>query len=270
MRQAMVVVIAVLAGMLLGGWGPRSDLRSARAEIEDLKRRMAGGVKPAGEVQGVRQMLRIANNDAVKQRAAERAKSRRPPAGAAGPAPVVSQAVEQAASATNADSVALWEGADIEEAAKMWKARTAIARNSFVSNLRLDAKQSDQFDTLVAAMNLRLETGISNWVQGVKAKGDVTTEDGLRLMNELSSAVVLTYDELDRAMPAGWRKAAGGKFDAISFVDPAVAMPFIEVEEILRARGEESQAEDASGGIPGGVSITIGETGDAGPAGRKQ
>jgi hypothetical protein len=270
----MVVVVAVLAGMLLGGWGPRSDLRSARAEIEELKRRAGRGTNPAGEVQGVRQLLRIADNDAVKQRAAERARRpaarRAPAAGVDGPAPVVSQAVEQAVSPSNTDSVTLWEGADIEEAAKVWKARAAIARNSLVSNLKLDARQSDQFDTLVAAMNLRLETGISNWVQGVKAKADVTTEDGLRLMNELSSAVVLTYDELDRAMPAGWRKQAGDKFDVISFVDPAVAMPFLEVEGIMRTRGGDAPSEEGSGAVRGGVSITIGETGSAGPAGNKQ
>lgn len=270
MKQALLVVVAVLAGMVLGGWGPRSDLRRAREEIEDLKRRGARGWTQGGEIQGVRQMLRLADDGTVRTRAAERARGKpaAPRSGSGGgvaAAPAATQAVARAASPTNDGAEAIWEGADIEEAAKFWNARAALARNSLVSNLKLDAARAEQFDTLVAAMNLRLETGISNWVQGVKARGEVTTEDGVRLMSELSSAVVLTYNELDRAMPSGWRKAAGDKFEVINFVDPAVAMPLMEVEGFMRGLGEGDMEGDGGTGGSGGISISIGGSSDSQP-----
>lgn len=207
-----------------------------------MKRRMARGWAQGGEVEGVRQMLRIPGNVAVKKRAEERARKTPASPGAkaaeAPPAPVATQSAAQASVSTNDDPDFEWDVDDIERAAKFWNARAAIARNSFITNARLDSRQAEKFDTLVAAMNLRLETGISNWVQGVKAKGQAGTEDGVRLMSELSAAVVTTYDEMDRIMPADWRKQAGEKFELVNFVDPAVAMPLMDVEGILNQRGE--------------------------------
>lgn len=265
MKHGAWVVMALLVGLVLGSWGPRSDLRRAKEEIEDMKRRMARGWTQGGEVEGVRQMLRIPGNDAVRKRAVERAKrtapSARTPVGRTEPAQSSSQSVAHAAVTTNADAGLEWDADDIERAAKFWNTRAAIARNSFITNAKLDTKQTDRFDTLVAAMNLRLETGISNWVQGVKAKGAANTEDGIRLMNDLSTAVVLTYDEMDRSMPPDWRKQAGDKFELVNFVDPVVAAPLMDVEGLMKDRGSERGRH----GPHGEVSITIGESYSEGP-----
>ena len=259
MKQGIWIVLAVLVGLVLGSWGPRSDLRRAKEEIEDLKRRMSKGWTQGGEVEGVRQMLRLPGNDAVKRRAAERAKKAPAVAkalvvGEAPPPPVASQVVAQAVATTNEEAEFEWDGEDIERAARFWNARAAIARNSFITNAKLDIKQAERFDTLVAAMNLRLEAGISNWVQGVKFKGDMTTEDGVKLMNELSTAVVVTYDEMDRSMPPDWRKTAGDRFELINFVDPAVAMPLMDVDGLVK----NYEKKERKRGPRGEVSVTIG------------
>lgn len=263
MKQGISIVLAVLVGLLLGSWGPRNDLRKAKEEIEDLNRRLSKGWTQGGEVEGVRQMLRIPGNEAVKRRVAERAKratavtSKAPVvAGETTPNPVASQVVAQTVSATNDEVDLVWDGEDIEKAAKFWNARASLARNSFVSNLKLDAKQADRFDTVVLAMNLRLETGISNWVQGVKAKGEANTEDGVRLMNELSSAVVVTYDEMDRSMPPDWRKQAGEQFELINFVDPAVAMPLMDIDGLMKNHEKQERRR----GPHGEISIKVGES----------
>ncbi len=36
----------------------------------------------------------------------------------------------------------------------------------------------------------------------------------------LGLGVVLTYDELDRSMPTGWRAVAGEDFNLMTFMDP--------------------------------------------------
>jgi hypothetical protein len=259
MKHGIWIVVAVLAGLVLGSWGPSSDLRKAKEEIEDLKRRLSKGWSQGGEVDGVRQMLRIPGNDAVKRRVAERARKAPavasvPVAAETTPEPAVAQAPAAATAATNEDANCEWDSEDIERATKFWNARASLARNSLVSNLKLDASQADRFDTVVSAMNLRLETGISNWVQRVKAKGDMTTEDGIRLMNELSTAVVVTYDEMDRSMPADWRKLAGEKFELINFVDPAVAMPLMEVDGLVGNYEKEQRRGNLHGEISIGVS----------------
>ena len=45
--------------------------------------------------------------------------------------------------------------------------------------------------------------------------------------------VVLTYDEMDRTLPNGWRTSAGRDFSLTDLIDPSVAEPLIDVEDKL-------------------------------------
>ena len=57
------------------------------------------------------------------------------------------------------------------------------------------------------------------------------------MMNDLSAALVTTYDELDRTMPEDWRSKSGTNFEAMTFINPAVATPLAEIEDKLGNRG---------------------------------
>jgi hypothetical protein len=65
---------------------------------------------------------------------------------------------------------------------------------------------------------------------------DITPETGIKIMNDLSSSLVLTYNDLDRTMPGGWRTNAGPKFQVFDFINPDVAKPLTEVEGLFKGR----------------------------------
>ncbi len=110
--------------------------------------------------------------------------------------------------------------------------RRDLPRNNLIRKLELPETSVNQFDVLVEAMNLRLGATVDAWSAKLLDQGTVNEEDGLRMMNELSEAMVLTYDEMDRTMPAGWREKVGPKFDLMRFIDPEVLTPLQELEGI--------------------------------------
>jgi hypothetical protein len=114
----------------------------------------------------------------------------------------------------------------------MWTVRADLARNSFLENLDANEQERVRFDVLIEAMNIRLGTTIENWVAGVKERGTVRPEDGARLMHELTGAVVLTYDEMDRGLREGWRDTTKPEFALFDFIDPEVINPLTELEDL--------------------------------------
>jgi hypothetical protein len=129
----------------------------------------------------------------------------------------------------------------IKEAADLWRVRSDLARNSFIQNTKLTAEQAQRFATLTEAMNIRIGHEIDQFAAQVKEGGRLSPESGARLFNSLSGAFVLTYDEMDRSMPEGWRESSGKDFDLVDFVDPEVATPLIDIEDQIRDRQDKNR-----------------------------
>jgi len=239
--------LALVAGLVLGAWGPRMDLRKARDEMAKLRSQAAAAEKRTTELQTVRTMLRLPEGEKQGRRprkdptaAATGADTGAPAdagAGAAAPPPAA-PAFEPVTNHQHRDAL-IGDKASIRQASELWKTRSAVARNSFLSNTGMSGEEEKMFDVLVEAMNLRLEDRISQWSGYLKSKTEITPEDGIRLINDLSSVMVLTYDEFDRRLPQGWREKAGENFQLFDFIDPEVAMPLTEIENPggLRPRG---------------------------------
>jgi hypothetical protein len=135
----------------------------------------------------------------------------------------------------------------LEAAANAWKVRSDIARAGVLSNTAASEDQSAQFDVAMAAMNVRLSNSVRTWVDYVKEQQSVTPETGIRMMNDLSSSVVLAYDDLDRTLQADWREKAGQKFQVLDFVNPEVVMPLTEVEDVFRRTDNAVTSSNAVG-----------------------
>ena len=228
-------VVALLAGLVLGAWGPRMDLCKARDEIKALQSKSDKRTKRASELQSVRDVLRLPDQQpqgrrghppsrvhadvAVAETNELAAATTRPPA------PPASSELP-----TNRLPRHVKMDEQIRQASELWQTRVDLARNSFVSNTELTKEQEAGFDVLVEAMNIRLEDRITKWADYLKTKGEIGPEDGIRMINDLSSVLVLTYDEFDRKLPPTWREKAGSDFQLFNFIDPEVALPLTEIE----------------------------------------
>lgn len=131
-----------------------------------------------------------------------------------------------------------------------WTNRTASARTNFIASAKLSEDQATRFDVLVASMNVRLaavlDPMMAKFQQGIRP----TPEERVKLMHDVSGALVTTYDEMNRAMPEDWSNVATSNNVSLSqFVDPKY-LPFMRGMSGGRDGGPGSWGGRRGGGPP--------------------
>ena len=267
---------ALLLGLVLGGWAPRSEVRSKDTELAALRKQLAQRASRAGPIGNVTELLGIEETapDGEQEPPRRPRRRRRRPAPATAAASTSAAAVadlptngppastgltlraEAEPSPERPDTAARTgespeEPVDgepeerftqsIERAAAAWELRVDVARSTFVANAALSEGEVTRFDTAVAAMNIRIGQSIADFAEAVEDAEYVQPEAGFRLANEVTDSIVLTYDELDGSLPDDWRRRAGEKFSMADFIDPLVAMPLAGVQERLEHMGNGMQ-----------------------------
>jgi len=227
-RAWMAVVVALLAGLMLGRIGPQEDLRQLNDRAASLQKELAGRHRPGGGTMlaGMRSMLGVSKQDLEAGAQARHARAAAEPL-------------------TNAEFTATNEAQhgrhsfsnQIAKLKETWLLRSAIARTNFISRAELDAQQAAEFDTTIEAMNLRVGETVDKWAARIRQEGSMSPESGLRMMNEISQAMILAYDDLDRRLPPEWRQKAGPRFEMMTFVDPEVLTPLQEFDQLFQPPG---------------------------------
>jgi hypothetical protein len=249
------IPFALLMGLLVGGWGPRSELQTLRDELNQTKRMLKDAKKknPGSDVGQVTRLLGIDGvrrsqeagvrdqGSGISEQEVDDGETKSMPDNQRLTTNVQEEEGEEIASdedeESEKDDREALMNSQIDDAVELWKMRSEIARNTFISNARLSPQDATEFDVLVDAMNIRLEDSIGKWAKGVKEKEDASAEDGIRLVNDVTDTLVLTYEEMDRKLPETWRKNAGKGVQLTDFIDPSVAKPLIPVGEKMDDMG---------------------------------
>jgi hypothetical protein len=222
MKNSLSIVIALLAGLVLGTWGAKSDLRQAKKAEKELQQQLdRRDQRPAG-ARAITSMLRVPEPNLARPTAPPVAPTNAPTAAVTSNTPAAQPSGRE----------------NIELAVEAWKTRTALARNNLIANLNASPVQTQLFDQTVDAMNKELGDKIRQWALYVKEQKSFSPETGVRVMNDLSSTVVKSYDELDRVLTTDWRDKAGQEFQLFDFINPEVALPLADIENFpaLRTR----------------------------------
>jgi hypothetical protein len=240
MKNWILIPLIFLAGLVIGGLQPRGELRRLHRELDT--RKQAERTPPPQE----RQLASFLNmlpmdtprrGDPLPASAPERgAGETRLLAGATG---LVSEAASTNSwrEPTPAERSAAFQ-ARLDTAAEAWKMRTEVARNTFAAKTGFTPQDMGNFDVLMTAMNVRMKDFFVKTAEKLESGEAFTPETGVRLMSDLTQSMVLTYDEMDRKLPATWRNDAGGSFDLVTYVDPNVVKPLIKVADKLPQPGE--------------------------------
>ncbi len=245
MKPYILLPFVLLAGLVIGGLGPRSELAKAREELEEARKLARSGVRPTASMSDVSSLLGIDRKAASAPAAVDSGADASPAGGGLsaekpekhdpntdGVAVSGSENPEPEENAEQGDEEDPRSGFedDLDRAIDLWQTRVAIARNTFVANAYLNDSQAVKFDTILEAMNVRIGTTIDEFASEVKDAETVQTEAGIRLMNDITDSMVTAYDEMDQTMPQGWRRRAGDKFTMTDFIDPEVARPLVGIE----------------------------------------
>jgi hypothetical protein len=229
MKHLVWIPFALLLGFVLGGWAPRMEVRKLEGELKLARTREGPRAGAPTTLGALTQVIPL-----------DRRTEAPPPATNAAPSTATNAVTnaapsEAAGSSTNAPPRPSRENMRerIDQAMEAWRVRSDIARNTFVANAALDPEEQRQFDVLTAAMNLRLQTTIEQFANGLRSGEKMTPEAGARLVNDLSGALVLTYNEMDRKFTPRWRASAGDRFDLADMIDPKVAEPLVGLDDQL-------------------------------------
>ncbi len=226
-KQVMCIVGALLFGLVLGNWSVQTDLRKARLDIADLKKQLAARGSRGNGLQGITSMLRVPEPVRAKTADAPKRQHRGPFGHDAGSTDTALE-TDRTPQPENASPEAMRE--QMKTAAELWKTRSALARNSFLSNLAATPEQTQAIDQTIANMNQQLGDKIKQWAEFLKLQPEVSPETGVRMMNDLSSTLVGSYDELDHTLAPDWRDKAGKEFQVFDFINPDVALPLTDVK----------------------------------------
>lgn len=266
MKTAVIVIVALLAGLVLGSWSVKVDLRRAEQEADSLRKELSR--RPAsssGRLSGITSMLKIPEDaeGEGKKRAVTHTRSAHShgSSNSSSQGQTTTPVVAGDQHATNENPTVAEEKRQdrkrgdlrthLETASAVWKARSDLARTGFISTVTDTDVQAIQFDVSMAAMNLRMSNSVRTWVESVRQKKGVNSEDGIKIMNDLSGALVQAYNDLDRTLPADWRTKAGSEFEVVDFINPDVVMPLTEIEDVLKKSNDSINTKDTGdAGVP--------------------
>ncbi len=236
-RILIAVVVSLLAGLMLGRMGPQADLRQKNEEIDSLRKDLSTRTRPGagGTLTGVKSMFKVSQQDL--DAGSQARKARDAAAASTNASSTQSVAVVSATTSTqNVDHAAMSN--QIEKVKQAWAMRAELAKTKFKEKVKLDEKQTQDFDVVVEAMNIRLGATVDKWAAKIKKDGEMKPETGLRMMTEMGNDMVVTYDEMDRKMPEDWRKQSGPNFEMVNFVDPEVLTPLQDLDSIVNKQGQ--------------------------------
>lgn len=246
MKSFIWLPIACIAGVIIGAWGPREELRMLKESAEAERK------KPRNAAEGFQAFARMANIPEEAKRSRRRrpdakplfASTNRPPARtvAVTPAPLAppaTQAVETAVAATTNAPPRRQERmspedlrARIEEAQELWRTRVELARARWKEKLNIDAAMGEKFDAALDSMNEQLYDTMQTMAAMLAQQDKMTPELGLRMMGDATTIMAETYEKLGACVPAD-RRGEVSEMQVFEFIDPGVAEPLIPVQDKL-------------------------------------
>lgn len=242
MKYLIFIPFAILLGLAAGSWAPKKEMAGLRKEIQKLKKeRKSSGT--AGKLSALNSIIKIP----------EKKTGRKP--GDPKPSEVHSvEGTEAGTTATNAVASGVSTNTplakrhirrrlipdpksknfevELDKAEELWETRVEMARSQWLAKLDLDDDKTKLFDKAFADMNEKLYLTMQLVAEELQTGKEMTNEAGLRIVNEVTTTLVETYDNLGAVVPEDKRPELE-KMEMQDFIDPAAFEPLIDVRDKL-------------------------------------
>ncbi|MDD2599477.1 MAG: hypothetical protein PHO37_09650 [Kiritimatiellae bacterium] len=243
MKYLILIPFAVLLGLAVGSWAPKSDLIKVRQELKELEKKLEKQ-NTGGKLSALNSIIKIPER-----------KSGRKPAPFKGHAELAdSESDDTSEAATNLLSDASTTNTpsespsrrrrhfpdpksknfeeDLEEAKELWQTRVEMARSQWLAKLKLNQEESALFDQAMADMNDKLYLTMQAVAMELQNTDQMSTETGIRIMNEVTTTLVETYEQIGKVVPPEQRPQVES-MQMQDFIDPAAFDPLIDVRDKL-------------------------------------
>lgn len=224
MRVFLPVALALVAGLLIGAWRPRSEVLELRAEIEALRLEARRGRPSAAD--GLREVFRAPPPavPSARGRDAPTDGEARAPAGGEAEAMEVEQGAGGSPVGTEEDFEAFKTGLD---------ARAAQARAALVEQGDLDDETLATVDEVVARMNAELRDAVDDFVAEALEHGEVDRRMMMELGAEALDIAIAADDGLREALPEEvYARLDDAVVDPFSYIDGSAAESLRRVQDL--------------------------------------
>jgi hypothetical protein len=228
MKLWHLLPFTLLAGLLIGRWLPTGETR-----VESAVRIEATTKNNEASINNITRLIQIPDK-ASKQRPRRIPATNTPPA-------LISQESNSTNPATNAHTPRANHRrlspedlrARMEEAKDLWRTRAELARVQMFEKLNLQtAEQQTRFDNAINTMNQSLLNSMQGLATEIKTSPEMTPEQGVRAIAQMTTAMTTAYDGIFQAVPQE-KQADVGKMQMTDFIDPSVIEPLAEVQDKL-------------------------------------
>lgn len=243
MKYLLLLPFAVLFGLAVGSWAPKNELVKVRQELKALEKKLEKQ-NTGGKLAALNSFIKIP----------ERKSGRKPePFKAHGEAaqsetydtPEAATNLLSDASSTNTPSTPPSSRRprflnpksknfeeDLEQAKELWQTRVEMARSSWLAKLKLNEQESTLFDQAMADMNDKIYLTMQSVAVELQSTDKMSTETGIRIMNEVTTTLVETYEQIGKVVPPDQRPQVES-MEMQDFIDPAAFDPLIDVRDKL-------------------------------------
>ena len=249
--KALIWLPAVfIAGIVIGAWGPREELRTLKEKPRETvgkQRNAVDGFQAFAQLANIPEEARRPHRRKPSGKSLFKSATNNPPARAASntnaPARAANQAKadEPAPTETNRAESAKSQPprqerlspedlrARIEEAQDLWRTRVELAVAQWKEKLSIEGAASEQFDAAIDGMNEQLYDTMQAMAQTLSQQERMTPELGLRMMGDATAILAETYEKIGACVPPE-RRADVSEMQMFDFIDPGVAEPLISVQ----------------------------------------
>ena len=226
MKLWHLLPFALLAGLLIGRWLPNEETR-----FESAARMEVSVQKNTDALNNITRMVQIPDKASRSRR--------RAPVVTNQPPEVATHAISGDLPNTNAPAQHRHRErispedlrARIDEAKELWRTRAELARAQMIDKLGLQTvEQQTQFDNAINTMNQTMFNTMQGLADEVKNSPEMTTEQGIRVVAQMTSAMTTAYDTLFQSVSQD-KQSEVGKMQITDFIDPNVIEPLTEVQD---------------------------------------
>lgn len=230
MKLWHLLPFTLLAGLLIGRWLPNEETR-----VESAVRMEVTTQKNTDALNNITRMVQIPDKASKPRKRPAPAATNQPPEGATNAITLDLTSTNAPAGHSHRERMSPEDlRARIDEAKELWRTRAELARVQMIDKLGLTTvEQQTAFDNAINTMNQTMFDTMKGLATEVKNSPEMTTEQGIRVVAEMTTAMTTTYDALFKAVPQD-KQSEVGKMQMTDFIDPNVMEPMIEVQDKLQ------------------------------------
>lgn len=233
MKQIIIVAVALFVGLILGGIGPRSDLRLLQAQMAELEGKECKPQVKAGDIGALfSQRMSRAKDKSDRDRKEHKEEKLGTAAPTTVPQPVVAAAETPAPRPNGMRDALAADASQLAQAKATLDLRRTQSRQAFIESAKLDEEQIKDFDETMGKMNDGLREVAEQLAAVLEAGEEPSRHEMMVFAAEALDVFIETDSQLnDLLSDDQYNDVKEDALDPVNYIDPALLDIFMGLQQ---------------------------------------